>query len=232
MIGLDLPAGFGGGVIDHAYRRARLVRRQQGAEPAVGQAPGPPQPGGGRAAQPDVERLGRARADAGAVDGEELSLERHRFAGKEQAQQGERLVEKGSPLAAGCVEHRPFGILGRLQAEDRQHPAGGQPGQRRQLLRHQHRMPAREHRDPGARLQLAGPRQRERQAGERVDQRRVDDLRQPQRIHPGLLEQVDRVREHPGRPGLPQRDADPDLHGPMGSQPAGVLAARGARLGR
>ena len=215
VIGLDLPPGLGGRVLDHADRRARLLRRQQGAEPAVGQAADPPQPGRGRAAQPDVQRLGQRRAEADVVHGEVGAREGDRLVGQQQAQQRERLVEQGPALAGRCVEESPFGMTGRLQAEDRQHPTGGQPGQRRQLLRHQHRMPAGENRDPGARLQLAGPRQRERQAGERLDERGVDDLRQPQRIHPGLLEQVDRVRELLGRTGLSQRDADPDLHGPI-----------------
>ena len=147
---------------------------------------------------------------------------------EQQPQQLQRLVEDGGPVARGDGKQRPFGILGRPQPEHRQHPAGGQPGQRRELLGHQHRMPARQHRDPAARLQPPGPGQRERHAGERLHHRGVHGLRQPQRVHPGLLERVDRVGELVGGPGRSQGYANPDLHAPMGSQgPCGAAARVG-----
>ena len=88
VVGVHLPPGLRRGVLDHADRGARLGGGQQRAEPPVGQPPHPAQPGGGRAAQPDVERLGRQRADAGAGHAEELPLERDRLRGEQQPQQG------------------------------------------------------------------------------------------------------------------------------------------------
>jgi DNA-binding Lrp family transcriptional regulator len=49
--------------IDRGDRAARFVRGEQRAEPAVGEPPHPAQPGWRRSAEPDVERLGRPRAD-------------------------------------------------------------------------------------------------------------------------------------------------------------------------
>jgi len=168
---------LGGGLLDDLHGRARLGGREQRAEPPVGQPPDPAQSGGRRTAQPDIQRLGWQRADGGVGDGEELPVERDPLRGEEQPYQPQRLVEDGGPLAVGDVEQDPFGRLGGQHAEHREHPAGGQPGQRRELLGHQHRVPAGQYGDPGARLQPAGPRQRERHAGERLYQRGVGDLR-------------------------------------------------------
>ena len=70
---------------------------------------------------------------------------------------------------------------------------------------------ARQHRDPAARLEPRGSRQRERDPDKRLHRRGVDGLRQPQRVDPGRLEQVDGGREV-GRLRGAQRDSDPDFH--------------------
>jgi hypothetical protein len=132
----------GRGVLDLLHRRARLGRRQQRAEPSVGQPPDPAERGGCRTAQPDVERLGRPRAHGGAGHREEAPREVDLLGREQQPQQLQRLVEDRGPVAGGDGKQRPFGVLGRPQPEHRQHPAGGQPGQRRELLGHQDRMPA------------------------------------------------------------------------------------------
>jgi hypothetical protein len=138
-----LAVRLGGGVLNFLHRRTGLGRRQQRAEPPVGQPPHPAQRGGRRTAQPDVERLGRPRAHGGAGHREEAPREVDLLGREQQPQQLQRLVEDGGPVAGGDGKQRPFGVLGRPQPEHRQHPAGGQPGQRRELLGHQYRMPAR-----------------------------------------------------------------------------------------
>ena len=234
VILFHLASGLGRGVLDERDGLARLGRGQQRAEPPVGQPPHPAERGGGRTAQPDVERLGRPRAHAGAGHGEEAPREVDLLRCEQQSQQLQRLVEDGGPLAIGDGKQGPFGVLGRPQPEHRQHPAGGQPGQRRELLGHQRRVPAWQHGDPGARLEAAGPGQRERHAGERLHHRRVDGLRQPQRVHPGLLERVDRAGELVGGPGRSQGYANPDLHASIRSHRLRRAAGAGryARLGR
>ena len=58
----------------------------------------------------------------------------------------------------------------RAQPEDRQHPPGREGRERGQLLGHEHRMPAGQHRDSGADLEAAGLRQRVGHADQRLDQ--------------------------------------------------------------
>jgi hypothetical protein len=82
MIVFHLAPLLGGGLLDDLHGRARLGWRQQRAEPPVGQPPDPPQPGGRRTAQPDVQRLGRPRAYGGVGHGEELPVERDPLRGE------------------------------------------------------------------------------------------------------------------------------------------------------
>ncbi len=96
--------------------------------------------------------LAGLRADFRAVDGEELAVEGDVLGGQQQAQEGERFVEDRGALLGGYGEQGAFGGEGGLEAEDRQHPGRGEPGQASQLLGDQHRVPAGQHRDPAARF--------------------------------------------------------------------------------
>ena len=177
-----------------------LGRGEQRAEPAVAEPPDPAQPGRRRPGQPDVQRLGRQRADRGVLHGEEGPVEGHHVGRQHQPQQLERLVEHRAALPGRHREQRPLAGHGRLQAEHRQHPARRQSRERGELLRDQHRMTPGQHRDPAPDLEARGLGERERHPGERVDGRAEDGLRQPQRVDARGLEQGDRclelVREH------------------------------------
>ena len=154
----------------------------------------------------------------GAFDGEELAVEGDALGGQQQAEEGERFVEDGGALFVGYGEEGAFGGLGGLEAEHRQHPGRGEPGQAGQLLGDQHRMPAGQHRDPAARLEPPGPGEGERHPGERLDGRGVHVLGQPQRVHPLLLEEIDRRGELAGLAGRAQGHSDPNLHDLIRSQ--------------
>ncbi len=218
VVVIDVPSGVGGGLVDGGNRLSGLGRGQQGAEPAVGQAPDPPEPAGRRAAQPDIQRLGRQGTYLGVFHGEELAVEGDALGGQQQAEEGERFVEDRGALLAGYGEQGAFGGLGGLEAEYRQHPGRGEPGQAGQLLGDQYRVPAGQHRDSAARLEPPGPREGERHAGERLDGRGVHVLGEPQRVHPLLLEEIDRRGKLAWLAGRAQGHSDPNLHDLIRSQ--------------
>jgi len=114
VIGLHLPADLRRRPLDDPDRGFRLGGREQGTEPAVGQPPHPPERAGSRTAQPDVERLGRERPDAGAGHAEVRPGERHLLRGQQETQQHQSLVEHGRALPAGHREQRALSGLGRL----------------------------------------------------------------------------------------------------------------------
>ena len=135
MLGVDLPAGLPGRVLDLLARNPRLGRGQLRAEPAVRDPPDTLQ--GLRAAttEPHLERLlngasrGRNRAE-----GPSLGLMVDRLAGPPRAQEREDLLEHRA--ASGAGRHQRVS-LGRLL--DPGHEAEQQPTVRdlvklRQLL--------------------------------------------------------------------------------------------------
>ena len=213
VVRLDPAAGLGGGRLDGPAARARLGRGQETGQPPVTEPPDAAQRTGGAAAEPDVQRPGRPRADAGAIDGEELALERDALLAEQQPDQRQGFVEHRGPAAGRHRERGQFRGPGRFEAEDRQHPPGGQASQGGELLGHQDRVAPGQHRHPRAHLQPGRPGQRVGHADERVNQGPVDHLRQPQGIGPGGLQCVHRRAELGGATRRAERDADPDLHG-------------------
>jgi hypothetical protein len=141
-----------GGAPDRADGGTGLARGEQAAQPAVGQPAHPPQPGQGRAAEPQVQPAARQEADPGCLDGEELPGEVHSGLLEQQPQQGQRLVEDVAAASRRHGEPGALGGAGRLWAENRQDPMRGEPRHRGQLLGHQDGVPARQHADPRASL--------------------------------------------------------------------------------
>jgi len=115
---------------------------------------------------------------------------------QQQPDQPQRLLEHRGAPPGGDLEQSPLAGPGGLQAEHRQHPSGRQPSQRCQVLGHQHRMAAGQHRNTGPDLQPCGTRQRVRHASERLNKRAKHHLRQPQRIHPQRFHAIDRIAEY------------------------------------
>jgi hypothetical protein len=204
VIGVDFPVRRVGRGLDRRDGGAGFRRREQGAEPSVGEPPHPPQPGRRRSAEPDVQRLSRQRTNRRAFHREERPVERHVLSRQHQPQQRQRLVEHRAPLPGRHREQRTLGGEGGLQTEHRQQPAGRQSRERGELLGDQDGMASGQHRDPAASLETRGLRQRERDPGERIDRRSVHVLRQPQRVDTCRFQQGDRGLEFAGRPGRPQ----------------------------
>ncbi len=128
------------------------------------------------------------------------------------AQQLERLVEYGRPLSVGHDEQVTFDGQRRPQAEHRQNPFGCDRRQRGELLGDQHGVTAGQHRHRGADLQSGRAGKRERHADERVDEVRVDQLGEPQRVDAGALEMVDSLGQVLRADVGSKPDSETDFH--------------------
>jgi hypothetical protein len=115
--------------------RGRVVGRElRAGQPPVAQAGGPIDGGRGMTPDPHLERLGRHRSDAGAVD---------RLTGRQATDHVEGLLESPSSPAHVGAHGRELGTAaadGALHDE----PACGDRRQRPHLLGHQHRVPQRQ----------------------------------------------------------------------------------------
>jgi hypothetical protein len=137
--------------------------------------------------------------------------------GEQPAHHRERLVEQRGTVAVRGREERPFRRDRRPHTERGQDPLRRERDQRRELSRHQRRVPPGQHDDAAADLQVPGAGHREPHPDERVDHRRGRLVGEPQRVDPPRLQLVDEIRQLGAgtRPGGEWNRPDPhaDLHG-------------------
>jgi len=120
------------------------ARRAERSDPAVTERSGPSHRGVGTTADDQGDRRMWHRQDARVLQLEELAVEADRFSGEKAAQQRERLVGAASPSAHVDTAALEFVRILACDADAEREPAGREVRERRQLARHEHRVPQRQ----------------------------------------------------------------------------------------
>ena len=149
--------GVAGRLVDLLDAGHEVVRTRPAGHPAVGDAPDAVQHGRRVAADPDGDRVLRARADRGLRDRVELTLEAHQRLRPEPPHQRDLLLGAPPARAEHLAQAEPAVLdVGPADADPEQQPATGEDGHLGGLFRHERGLALRQHEDAGEEARAGG----------------------------------------------------------------------------